>query len=80
MAESVSVMRVQIPGSVPRAENTSVQEREFRVGVQLVQFQLRGKVLQLDWDGSRKRSRQDSQLSTQSVLNRCYLMFTLPRS
>lgn len=33
VAESVSVMRVQIPGSVPRAENTSIQEREFRVGV-----------------------------------------------
>lgn len=51
MAESVSVMRVQSPGSVPRAENTSVQEREFGVGVQLVQFRLRGEVLQLDWDG-----------------------------
>lgn len=63
MTESVPVMCVQIPGSVSRAENTSVQKREFRVGVQLVQFRLRGEVLQLDWDGSRKRSRQDSELS-----------------
>lgn len=80
MAESISVMCVQIPGSVPRAKNTSVQEREFRVGVQLVQFPLRGTVLQLDWDGGSKRSRQDSQLSIQSVANKCYFMYTLPRS